>query len=55
MQKYGINLTEPLTASMVRDVIVNCFATAHCEDSGVGSSDQDINLQYCRDLVAGFF
>lgn len=55
MKKYGITLVEPLTPLMVRDVVVNCFAQAHCEGSGIAPQDKDINREYCRQIIVKFF
>jgi len=55
MEKFGIVLNDPITPLKVRDAIVSCFTQAHCEGSGIDSDNQEINRQYCRDLVTRFF
>jgi len=55
MEKFGIILNDPITPLKVRDAIVSCFTQAHCEGSGIASGDEEINRQYCRDLVLRFF
>lgn len=55
MEKYGITLVEPLTPLMVRDVVVNCFAEAHCEGAGIAPQDKEANREYCRQIIVKFF
>lgn len=52
---YGVDTSKEVTPLMVRDAIVECFRQAHCADSGIGSSDKEVNQAYCREIVSKSF
>ncbi|MBU0661173.1 hypothetical protein KKG22_03260 [Patescibacteria group bacterium] len=51
---YGIEKTEHMTPSKVRDALVTCFGEAHCTDTGV-EGDKEVSKQYCTELVKNIF
>jgi len=52
---YGIDLHKTITASMVRDALVECFFEAHCVDAGLGTDDPSTNKEYILALIKKAF
>lgn len=54
---YGVDVDGGVTPLMVRDALSLCFYQAHCEDSGLSNAqkDEDVNRDYCRDMVKKAF
>ena len=52
---YGVGDKSEITSLMVRDAMVECFRRAHCEDTGVDSSEEGVNASYCREIVEKAF
>lgn len=52
---YDIDLSQPVTALMVRDAMMTCFYEAHCEDTGLDADENSVNKEYCRSLVKKAF
>jgi hypothetical protein len=52
---YGVDADSEVTSLMVRDALSQCFYQAHCEDSGLGDGEEEINRNYCRDMVKKVF
>lgn len=52
---YGIDISKPVTALMVRDALVQCFYEAHCEDSGIDNVEESVNRGYCNSIVKKIF
>lgn len=56
-EKFGIDLSQGITALKVRDAMVNCFFEAHCSDAGIGleSDESEINKEYCKSIIKKAF
>lgn len=54
---YGADTNQKITPIIVRDAIINCFAEAHCSDTGLetGSDDPRANRAYCTQIVKKAF
>lgn len=54
---YGVDTEKPVTALMVRDAIVECFATAHCQDTALDSDGANLEAskKYCIEIVRKAF
>ncbi len=52
---YGVDLDQKITPLIVRDVLVNCFFKAHCEDTGINKEEETVNKEYCRVIVTKAF
>lgn len=52
---YGVDTTKEVSPEMVRDAIVICFYEAHCAQTEMGSSDDPMTHNYCRQIVEKAF
>ena len=48
---YGIDPSQPLTALMVRDAMIECFTEAHCINVDISLADREVSKKYCREIV----
>jgi hypothetical protein len=52
VNSYGVDKDKPVTPSVVRDAIINCFIQAHIEDAKkAGIDDSNMARLFCEEKV----
>lgn len=52
---YGIDTTKEITPEMVRDVLLECFSSAHAGQCELTCEDSKLKNDYCNQIVVKAF